>query len=213
MVQGTVDPPVLYHRTLTERPLARQVGTAIGTILAEQHTSIDDRDVAGWLRTRVPRPPAEEWCRERLPLVSRDSALVERAERALSLHRSVAVSPDDFVLAHTDLGLHNIAVDPLTDNVVGVFDYDSAAWADRHHDFRYLVFGERDDTMLEAALEAYEPVVGRRIDRHRVRLYNAACAIGFLAHRFGMPRDEKSCGRTLAEDLSWTTSALAAIAP
>jgi hypothetical protein len=32
--------------------------------------------------------------------------------------------------------------------------------------------------MLDAALEVYEPAVGRRLDRDRIRLYNAACAIG-----------------------------------
>ena len=63
--------------------------------------------------------------------------------------------------------------------------------------------------MLDAALEVYEPAVGRRLDRDRIRLYNAACAIGYLAFRSGVAPDRKSCRRTLAEDLRWVRAALA----
>ena len=96
-----------------------------------------------------------------------------------------------------------------TEAVNGVFDYDSAAWADRHHDFRYLLFDVNREDMLDAALEVYEPAVGRSLDRARIRLYNAACAIGYLAFRDGVPPEQKSCGRTLAEDLRWVRTALA----
>ena len=42
-----------------------------------------------------------------------------------------------------------------------MFDYDGAAWADRHQDFRYLLFpGSADETMLDGALEIYEPLLG-----------------------------------------------------
>jgi hypothetical protein len=63
--------------------------------------------------------------------------------------------------------------------------------------------------MLDAALEVYEPAVGRSLDRVRIRLYNAACTIGYLAFRDGVPPEQKSCGRTLAEDLRWVRTALA----
>jgi len=42
------------------------------------------------------------------------------------------VAARDRALVHGDLGLHNLALDPETDAVNGVFDYDGAAWADRH---------------------------------------------------------------------------------
>ena len=115
------------------------------------------------------------------------------------------------MLVHGDLGFHNIAVDPGTDELLGVFDYDSAAWADRHHDFRYLVFGDDDESVLDGALEVYEPAMAVRIDRSRVRLCNAACAISFLAFRCGVPPEARSCGRTLAEDLAWVRAALSGI--
>src|SRR2546427_4524466 len=34
-------------------------------------------------------------------------------------------------------GFHNLAIDATSLAVSGLFDYDGAAWADRHHDFRY----------------------------------------------------------------------------
>ena len=39
--------------------------------------------------------------------------------------------------------------------------------------------------LLEAAVSAYEPIVGDRMQRARVFLYNAACAVTFLASRAG----------------------------
>jgi len=108
--------------------------------------------------------------------------------------------------------LHNLALDPESDAVNGIFDYDGAAWADRHHDFRYLLFDVAREDMLDAALEVYEPALGRSIDRKRVRLYNAACAISFLAFRAGVPAEEKPCGRTLAEDVRWVRTALSKLA-
>ena len=62
--------------------------------------------------------------------------------------------------------------------------------------------------MLDGALEVYEPAVGSRLDRDRIRLGNAAGAIGFLAFRCGTPPEARSCGRTLAEDLDWLGWAL-----
>jgi hypothetical protein len=63
--------------------------------------------------------------------------------------------------------------------------------------------------LLEAALSAYEPVVGHRVQRERVLLYNAACAVTFLAYRADTEPQERSCGRTLAEDLRWSKHAIA----
>ena len=68
-------------------------------------------------------------------------------------------------------------------------------------------FGE--DNLLEAALSVYEPTVGRTIDVMRVKLYNAVCALNFLALRRSTPPYERSCGRTLDEDLRWANHALA----
>jgi hypothetical protein len=122
---------------------------------------------------------------------------------------SLPVSEADRALVHTDVGFHNLGIDSQSYTVQGLFDYDGAAWADRHHDFRYLVFDLDRYALLAAAVSAYEPVVGHRIQHERVLLYNAACAGSFLAYRAGTKPKDRSCGRTLAEDLHWSKLAIA----
>jgi hypothetical protein len=63
-------------------------------------------------------------------------------------------------------------------------------------------------SVAHATRRKYEPAVGRTLDRGRIWLYNAVCAISFLANRCGVPSDVKHCGRTLAEDLAWVDIAL-----
>jgi hypothetical protein len=208
VVPGVCKPWTLYGRTLTDVGLARRLGAAMGAILIEQHTRISRADVADWLPTRPAWPEPSERLRESLPQVIDDHGLLADIDRVLDAYDAVAVAPEDEVLVHGDLGLHNIAVDPETSDVRGVFDYDEAAWADRHYDFRYLIFHHEHDHALEAALAVYEPALGRPLNRDRIRLYNAACAIGFLAFRRGVPPEDRWCGRALAEDLAWVRSAL-----
>ena len=129
----------------------------------------------------------------------------------MDAYEEVSVEEADQALVHADVGFHNLAIDPESHTVNGIFDYGGAAWADRHHDFRYLVFDLERYEMLEAASSAYEAVAGRRIRRDRVLLYNAACAISYLAFRVGIKADERWCGRTLAEDLRWSNHAIAKV--
>jgi aminoglycoside phosphotransferase (APT) family kinase protein len=92
-------------------------------------------------------------------------------DQVIERYEAVPVGVKDRALVHGDVGLHNLAFDLATDTVNGIFDYDSAAWADRHHDFRYLLFDVDREDMLDSALEVYEPATGRQISRDRVRLY------------------------------------------
>jgi aminoglycoside phosphotransferase (APT) family kinase protein len=210
-VPGVCDPWGLYWRTLTDAALAQRIGEAIGSILVEQHTRVLSDDVAGWLPSRPEWPQPSNEIRHCLPEVIDDRALLAEIDRVLAAYDAVPVAPDDRVLVHGDLGLHNVAVDPATGDVRGVFDYDGASCSDRHHDFRYLIFDLAHDAALEGALAVYEPALGRTLDRARVRLYNAACAIGFLASRRGIAPEQRWCGRTLAEDLQWVRGALARV--
>jgi hypothetical protein len=209
MVPGQFDPWGLYYRCLADTGLARQIGRSLGAILVEQHTRIAQADVAGWLPRRVPWPEPGAWLRERLPRVVDERGLIRALGNVIDMYEATPVETGDCALVHGDFGLHNMAFDPETDAVNGVFDYDGAAWADRHHDFRYLLFDIGREDMLDAALEVYEPTVGQSLDRDRIRLYNAVCAITFLAFRVGVPPEQESCGRTLAEDLRWVRAALA----
>lgn len=209
LVAGLNDPSALYERLKTDRASARRIGHALGAILVEQHSRIRQPDVAGWLPLQVRWPESGEWVRSRLPHVIDDERLLGKIDVVFRRYEQVDVKPEDRVLVHADLGLHNIVFDPVTAELRGVFDYDDAAWTDRHHDFRYLIFHAEHEEALDAALAVYEPALNRRLDRDRIYLYNAACAIGFLANRSGIPPHQKWCGRTLAEDLSWVRHALA----
>jgi aminoglycoside phosphotransferase (APT) family kinase protein len=208
IVPGHCDPWSLYERIKDNAALARRIGRALGAILVEQHTRIADADVAGWLSRRVPWPEPAEWIRERIPHVVNDRRLIAAIERTFAIYEAAVVDPDDSVLLHGDLGLHNVVVDPATFEVRGVFDYDGAAWADRHHDFRYLFLDIEQEELLEAALAVYEPAIGRTLSRERIWLYNTACAISYLAYRRGVPTEQRHCGRTLAEDLGWVRSGI-----
>ena len=133
-----------------------------------------------------------------------DRRLLADAITVIDRYEAVPVTEEDRVLVHTDVGFHNLGIDSCSFTVNGIFDYGDAAWADRHHDFRYLVFGADHSELLDSALAVYEPAVGQKIEEDRVFLYNAACAITFLAYRAGTRPEDRSCGRTLAEDLEWT---------
>jgi hypothetical protein len=207
IVPGIIDPWGIYRRARQDAALARQIGHSVGHILAQQHTRVTAADVAGWLPEPVAWPEPRAWIMERVPDVVDDARLFAAIDRTLDAYEALAVDPADRVLVHGDIGLHNLAFDPATLEVRGMFDYDSAAWADRHHDFRYLADLAYDD-MLEAALAVYQPAVGCTLSRQRIWLYNAACACSYLAFRRGVPAEQNWCGRTLAEDLGWVRGAL-----
>jgi hypothetical protein len=209
MVPGGADPWSVYAHVLANVKLAADIGTAVGTMLAEQHTRIGAADVAGWLPRRPAWPEPSDWIRERLAQVVNDSELIASATAIVDAYDRVPVLEADRALVHTDVGFHNLGIDLETHTVHGIFDYDGAAWADRHHDFRYLMFDVDRNALLEAALSAYEAIADYHLQHARIRLYNAACAVSYLAHRAGTAPEARPCGRTLEEDLRWTKFAIA----
>ena len=124
MVPGRCDPWGLFHRCKADSKLARKIGRFIGTILAEQHLRTGETDVVGWLPTRVAWPESNRWVRERLPLVVDDEDLVGVMEQVVQRYEAVPVSANDRALVHGDVGLYNLAFDPQSDTINGIFDYD-----------------------------------------------------------------------------------------
>jgi aminoglycoside phosphotransferase (APT) family kinase protein len=208
MVPGDSQPFEIHALARTDRKLAQRIGEALGRIIADQHTSVPTAELEGWL------PATRDWPRTEdlpnIPRVVEYHALLSRIEDALARRDAIVHAPGVRVLTHCDLGFHNIAFDPETRDVVGVFDYEGAAFSDRHFDFKNLSLHCDDGTepALDAAAEVYEQLTGVAIDRQRVRLFNAIEAIGFLGYRFGHAPEEDWCGRTLAEDLAWADRAL-----
>jgi Ser/Thr protein kinase RdoA (MazF antagonist) len=208
MVPGESDPVALAALLGGNPSLAASLGDAIGKMLAQQHSRIALADVDGWLRRGVAWPEPLPWIRERLPSVFDDAGLLARIETVLHQYERRSASDAELALVHSDLGLHNLAFDPDARKLAGIFDYDGAAWDDRHHDFRYLAWQPGRTEMLDAAIASYASETGVAIDRQRVRLYNAASAICFLAYRNGVPPETRWCGRTLVEDLAWVRQAV-----
>jgi aminoglycoside phosphotransferase (APT) family kinase protein len=208
-VVGDTDPRRVYAWVRHDPHLARDIGEAIGHILVEQHIRITAADVVGWLPERMAWPASSAWIQEHLPRVVHDAGLVAEIESRLQQYETLQIDAADRLLVHGDVGLHNLAMDPATCAVQGIFDYGEAAWADRHHDFRYLLFDVDCPAMLEGACAVYEPAVARTLSRWRIALYNAVCAGTYLAFRAGVRPEVHWCGRTLVEDLGWTRYALA----
>jgi aminoglycoside phosphotransferase (APT) family kinase protein len=145
----------------------------------------------------------------RAPGPSDHRQLIADADAVIAKYEGLSIPETDRALVHSDVAFHNMAIDATSLKVHGLFDYADAAWADRHHDFRYLIFDLDRCELLDAAISGYESALNRRIERERVFLYNAACAIAFLAHRAGTGPEDRPCGRTLAEDLRWSKHAIA----
>ena len=212
MVPGVHDPAAVLARLRADSEGARRIGTALGRVIAELHACLTADDVAAWIPHRPEWPKPRTWIRERLPAVVGDTALHSAADEVMArFDDALNEAADGRVLVHADLGLHNATVDLVTFEILGVFDWESACWTDPHLDFRYFLFEPGRFDTLDAALAAYEQATGRAMSRDRVLLHNAAAAIGFLAFRDGVPAEEVWCGRTLAEDLQWTRSAIAQV--
>jgi hypothetical protein len=208
LVPGVVDPVGFRERILCDPTFAATLGNDVGKVLAEQHTLIPRIELEGWLPV-VPNWPRPEDL-PHLPRVVEDPHLLARVERALRRRGDSMHAVDESVLVHADLGLHNIALDPVSHRLAGLFDYEGAVFGDRHQDFVYMVFHRIEEPMLNGAIGAYEQATGVAIDRDRVRFLNALAAIGFLAFRHGHSPEEVWCGRTLAMDVAWTDAALKA---
>ena len=192
----------------TDPCAARRTGAALGRILAEQHSHIPASEL-GWL-ARIPSWP-QSAAVANLPKVIEDVHLLARISCALEHWGKIALQVSDAVLVHCDLGPWNLAVSPATGEVHGVFDYGDAVFGDRHQDFKYMQFYRPEEqVMLDAAIKSYEDAARIVLDRRRIRFFNAIEAIGFLGFRFGHAPDELWCGRTLEEDVEWTTTALEA---
>lgn len=205
-VPGDVAPWTRYRQVQNDLAFAGALGSQLGTMIADQHGAVPPAALAGWLPDRPAWP-------YRLPRIAADlpyvlaEALLSQAIAVIARYEVVCSETVSRVLVHGDLGLHNLVFAP-DDTVAGIFDYADAAFADRHHDFRYLLFDSTDDTLLTAAIAAYRAAGGAPIDPQRVALFNAAAAIGFLADRRGTVPDDRPAGRTLAEDLAWARLAL-----
>ncbi|MDB5542162.1 MAG: hypothetical protein JWQ89_3889 [Devosia sp.] len=206
-VPGNPDPVSIYHRVRADPGFAAIVGRNLGTLLADQHLSIPQHELDDWLPAKPSWPPPAASLAAGLAQATGDQALIDSAMALLARYERTEARVTRRVLTRSDFGFHNLVIEP-DGQIIGAFDYDDAAFADRHHDFKYLLLDAEDETLITAAIEAYQSAGGAPINRGYARLLNAASAVAFLASRGTAAPDEKPAGRTLAEDLAWTRMAL-----
>jgi aminoglycoside phosphotransferase (APT) family kinase protein len=207
-VDGLVDPQGIFRRALADSDLSLRIGHSVGEILAEFHSALPRDQVRALLPERAPWPPSSDWIRENLPRGLDDRALIDEIYALLTKYDSLHIADVDRVAVHGEIGFHNLVFQPDTLEVVGIFDFDGAAFTDRHFDLRCLELHPEQPALLEAAIAAYQARTGQALFRQRILLYNAASTFGFLAFRSGHAPEERWCGRTLDEDLGWCRQAI-----
>ncbi|HTR51821.1 MAG TPA: aminoglycoside phosphotransferase family protein [Kofleriaceae bacterium] len=127
-----------------------------------------------------------------------------------ALDRYAELAPTDSVLVHNDIGTHNLAFDPDSHRVIGIFDFEEAAHGDRHHDAKYLPsYGPR---ITARVLELYRDRTGIELDVPRIRLLHFATALSFWVWRESDPvaHDTRS-SRDRDQALAWIGLALFAL--
>lgn len=84
------------------------------------------------------------------------------------------------MVLHGDLHGWNIALDPASNQLVGVFDFNGTCIGDPHLDFRYFFY--TDPPLLEAVLEFYQAMSSRKLSLARCILYAAATDLSDLVY-------------------------------
>jgi aminoglycoside phosphotransferase (APT) family kinase protein len=106
------------------------------------------------------------------------------------------------VLIHGDPCAANLVIDPEAGRLVGMFDFEYAALADRHEDFYSLhSFG---DAFTERALDAYATASGVRPSIRWAALHHVYAAFHALAGALATDDPAK-----VANQLRWVQGALA----
>ena len=157
------------------RRQVRTVAAVLGGLLAALHAVPAER-VDGI--AEVDETPAAEWLAETAELA--EGIIVELpADVGRAIDRFIRAAPPPPapgpVLAHDDLGIEHVLVDPATLAVTGVIDWSDAGLADPAHDFG-LILRDLGPAALDAALEGYGPAPDEPALRARA-LFHARCKL------------------------------------
>jgi aminoglycoside phosphotransferase (APT) family kinase protein len=199
-----------HWSTLEDPVLATAYAGDLARVLAELHlafTAAEAAELTGAFRPDTyPLPP------ERLAAVvpSLPAEVHTRLGGALDLYVEILAAPADPVLVHGDIGTHNLAFDPVTRRVTGLFDFEEASCADRHFDFKYLPsYGPR---VLKLVLDDYRDRTGVAIDVPRMRILHLMTALSFWAWREDDPEaHDRLSSRNRDQALAWVGLALFAL--
>ena len=200
-VPGLVDHVAMRRSICGDAALAQRVGEQLGHALAALHRTPPPASTL----PSIAWPAPATWIREALPDVITDASLIARIHATLDDFETARAGEIDRVLAHTDVGYHNLVFDPSSLELVGIFDFAEAAHDDRHWDLSDLI---TEGALTVAMRASYEEATGTTIENARLHLYNAVKAFSYLANRRGVDPTAMWCGRTMSQDLAWCQSAL-----
>jgi len=200
----------LFGRITQDPACAEPFGVDLARVLAGLHAAFslaEVRDLVSPPRADT-YPLAEPALRAVVPSLPDEL----RALADAALDRYAALPPDDLVLVHNDVAIHNLAFDPVTLRVVGVFDFEGAACGGRHLDFKYVPsYGPNITTHVLAHYRALTEIA---ISPARMRLLQFATALSYWEWRERDPADhDANSGRDRDIALAWVGMAAFALRP
>jgi aminoglycoside phosphotransferase (APT) family kinase protein len=198
-----------HHQLILEDPaIAQRAGQRIGEILAEWHRAFTPEEARQLAPMEPPLAIPLERMRANLAIGIDDDALKAQVERIFARVDALEIGEGEVVLVHGDLGSHNVAFEPETFEVLGVYDFDAIACVDRHWDFKYV--HSYPTPFRQAVLGAYQGCTGIAPDVPRITLYHALTALSYLAWRVDDPEaHDRLSGRDQAGAYRWVRQAVA----
>lgn len=174
------------ERAFAAGPQGMRLADDLGRALAQLHSALTTEEAEKFGPANIDTLPTADVLRGRLQGTLPDTRTANAFDRLLDLYRDYAPHQADIVLAHGDLWAGNMAVDPETGALNGLFDLDDAGLADRHVDFMY--FHSFGDAFTQRALAVYV-AAGRSASWEQVAIYHAVAAFAALADTRGKGED------------------------
>jgi aminoglycoside phosphotransferase (APT) family kinase protein len=182
------------ERAFADLPQGMRLAEDLGRALGELHGALSRMEAAEiGLTDAHPLPDGDALC-ARLEGKLSDPLFAAVFRGLLEVYRDTEPADTDIVPTHGDLWGGNMAIDPATGALNGLFDFDDAALADRHIDFMFFhSFGDR---FVRRALRSYTNQTGHDPSWRHTAIYHAVAAFAALADMDG-PGDDNLLKRRL----------------
>lgn len=198
-VRGELSDLDRYHERCPLSSAGSRLAHDLGRTLARLHRSLRAHEAVALGLARSPPKLSD-----RTAEILRSHVQSPMLEHGLISARTwLATRTIDDVVIHGDPHFHNLAVDPTTGALRGIFDFDEIARGDRAQDLAYL--HSSGVPFARAALRAYAEV-GPSVDEDTVARYHVVLALDHF--NFVAPTAER-----FSRIVDWAKAALIALAP
>jgi hypothetical protein len=168
-----------HYWTLTTRQ-KQDLAVAIARFLSELHGQLDVVEAAAVGLHSPEDPLSSLQLRQRLLPLLEQSQQIVLVKQILDRYEQIESAPERSVVLHGDLHGWNIVLDPTSNQLVGVFDFNGTCIGDPHLDFRYFFY--TDPHLLEEVLYNYQTMSSRTLSLSRSILYAAATDLSDLVY-------------------------------